>query len=86
MKEIWFLLEIIEEKDPWKSEIHTKILDTYQQNHVYFVACKFIMVTPFIVTMGGLQNFFCQNSWFFVLVLFPISGVFTTHSISLLLI
>ena len=59
MKEIKFLLEIIEEKDPWKSEINT-----YQQNNVYFVniACKFIMVTLLIVTRVASQYKFCQNS------------------------
>ena len=43
VKEIWFLLEKIKEK----THGNQKNIDTYQQNHVYFVniACKFIMVT-----------------------------------------
>ena len=56
------------------------------KNHVYFVniACKFIIVTMLIVTRMASQYYFCQNRWlFFVCVLFPISGVFTTHSICL---
>ena len=57
------------------------------RNHVFFVniACKFIMVTLLIVTRVASQYYFCQR-WLFVCVLFPISGVFTTHSISLIFI
>ena len=56
VKEIIYLLEMIEGKDPWKSEMH-----------VYFVniACKSIMVTLLIVTTVASPYYFCQNSiWF----------------------
>ena len=41
-----------------------KYIDTYKQNHVYFVnnACKFIMVTLLIVTRVASLYYFCQNS------------------------
>ena len=60
-------------------------IDAYQQNHVYIVniACKFIMETLMMVTRVASQYYFCQNSWLFVCALFPISGVFTTHSVIL---
>ena len=76
-------LKIIEGKDSWKSEIHT-----YQQNCVFFVniACMFIMVTLMIVTRMTSQYYFVRTVDFFVCVIFPISGVFTTHSISLIFI
>ena len=73
-----------------KTHGNQKYIDTYQQNHVYFVniACKFIMVTLLIVTILGwpLNSIFVRTVDFFVCVLFPISGVFTTHSISLIFI
>ena len=44
-----------------------KCIDTYQQNHVYFViiACKFIMVTLLIVTRVASQFYFSQNTLLF---------------------
>ena len=66
-----------------KTHENQKYIDIYQQKHVYFVniASKFIMVTLVIVTRVASQYYFCQNSWLFVCVIFPISGVFTTHSL-----
>ena len=71
-----------------KTNGNQKHIDTNQQNHVYFVkiACKFILVTQLIVIRVASQYYSCQNSSFFVCVLFPVSGVFTTHSISLIFI
>ena len=65
-----------------------EIRNKYQQNHVYFVniACKFIVVTLLIVTRMASQYIFVRTVDFFVCVLFPISVVFTTHSITLIFI
>ena len=73
-------LEIIEEKDPLKSEI----IDSYQQNYVYFVniASKFIMVPLLIVGLGWPLNTIFVRTVAFLCALSQISGVFTTHSIS----
>ena len=62
-------------------------IDTYQQNHVYFVniACKSIMVTLLIVTRVAYQYFFVRTVDF-CMCPDSISGVFTTHSISLIFI
>ena len=71
-------------KKTYENQIY---IDTYQQNNLYFVniACKFIMVTLLIVTRVASQYYFSQNGLpFFVCVLIPISGVLTTHSISLI--
>ena len=60
VKEIRFHLEIIEEK----TRGNQKCIDTYQQNHVYFVniACMSIMVALLIVTRMVSQYYICQNS------------------------
>ena len=75
---------IIEEKT---HEIQ-KYIYTYQQNLVYFVniACKFFMVALLIETRVASQYYFVRTVDFFVCVLFSISSVFTTHSISLIFI
>ena len=67
-----------------KTYENQKSIDTGQQNHVYFVniACKSIMVTLLIVNRVASQYCFCRYSILFACVLIPISGVFTTHSIS----
>ena len=46
-----------------KTHGYQKYIDTYQQNHVYFVniACKFILVTLLKVTRVASQYYFCQN-------------------------
>ena len=69
-----------------KTHGNQKYIGTYQQNRVYFVniAYKFIMVTLLTVTRLASQYFFVRTVEFLVCVLFPISGVFTTHSISLI--
>ena len=45
-----------------KTHGNQKYIDTYQQNHVYFVniACKFIMLTLLIVTRVWSQYFFVR--------------------------
>ena len=57
-------------------------MDTYQQNHVYFVniACKYIMVIMLITTN------FVRTVNLFICVLNTIPGEVTTHSISLIFI
>ena len=59
-----------------------KCMDTYQQNHVYFVniACKYIMVIMLITTN------FVRTVNLFICVLNTIPGEVTTHSISLIFI
>ena len=71
-----------------KTHGNQKHIGTYQQKHVHFVniAYKFIMVTLLIVTRVASQYFFVRTVLFFICVLFPISSVFTTHSISLIFI
>ena len=47
-----------------KTHGNQKCIDTYQQNHLYFVniAYKFIMVTLLIVTRVAFKYYFCPNS------------------------
>ena len=53
------------------------------KNHVHFVniaCCKSIMVTLLIMSWDASQYYFVRTVDFFVCVLNPISGVFTTQS------
>ena len=68
LKEILFLLEIIEENKTCKSEIH-RYLST-KSCILVNIACKFIMVTLLIVTWVASQYYFCQKSWLFLYVSF----------------